>query len=249
MVLLRVSSESNRAACTIYTGFVVEIGEKWLWVTAAHVFEQIEDDREQFPDLQFQWKPWSSPKEVFRAVPLDSLTKTGIRIESNRKTKPALRSDEPEPNIDFGFIELDSYWRAMFLEMGVKPLPESSVAYGESDLYKASSVGAQFFVAGCPSESHSYDPVRNESTIKHAVEPLSMLRRTRMNGMIGRFRRTAEPKRTKSMVGFSGGPVLAKTGDRFFLVGVQFLQEEGHKVAQVVMTRTIFCGLREAALG
>src|SRR5687768_16024774 len=157
MVSLRVSSESNRAACYVYTGFILEFEETWLWVTAAHVLDLIEEEKKRFPDLHYQWSPWSSLKDQFVAVAYNSFEKIDIGKEIARGTKhKRSRSIPDSERIDVGLIELDSYWKGLLLNVGAKAIPGPDAGFEFEDFHSAAQQGWSCFVAGAPRESHSY---------------------------------------------------------------------------------------------
>jgi hypothetical protein len=240
MVSLRVSSPSKRVACNVYTGFVIELNGHWAWITAAHVFETVAEDKARFPDLKYQWKPWASQSNKWCAIPYDKFQKVDIGkdlVELSMAEGDSCEKTEVYKSVDLGYILIDGYWQAILTNLGVKPFPGRKAALTNEEFARVCEGGWCAFVAGCPQESHTYLASENASQIKHAVEPLTMLS---AQGLVFRLQRTAESKSAKSMKGFSGGPVVALAGEELYLIGVQYFQEEGHEIVRAVNTMPIF---------
>lgn len=125
-LILEIDHESGKTALAVYSGFVIEFKGEWLWMTAAHVLDEVDIliARNQIKRAVFQPAVDGESPVPFRLTLLQSLKVTAFKFDADEDPDGSIA--EYTARCDIGFIHLPSPFPEYLSERG-------TVAFTESD--------------------------------------------------------------------------------------------------------------------
>ena len=210
------------------SGFLVEVGDKWFWMTADHVLDGMEKLQDFKPDSVFEFLAPTDPTHGPIHFNYDrsahvSITRSFRRAQEERR---AQGNDSEHPlahlidGLDVGFIELSDYYRRHFLSFDAQPLTRDDLWNGSPEFFErlVKSEQVRFVVMGTPGSSLEIRDGQIKATALKVLDiwPNSILQPQMRFDAIWR-----EGLHQGSVAGMSGGPAYAVVDDKFYWFGVQ----------------------------
>lgn len=227
IVGLQVQDDGAKKCFGIFSGFVIEFRDAWLWVTAGHVLDEIELWRKSSHELIYAFVAASddvSPSRSFlvpfeRFKTLNFLDNARVAARRSPRSKWHRRMSE---QFDLAFVEIEPLYCAYLIERGVVPFRRLEYDVEETELEKAMQEGWTIVVAGFPCAGAEVTPSGRSIIAPFKVLPLCP-------GSVKFPRLILKPGWDQadfphSVKGVSGGPVCILTKSTPFLVGVQSAQ-------------------------
>lgn len=220
---VRESSAPN-ANFVVYAGFVVDVGERWLWFTAAHCLDEISE------------RAWDSAEYHFRTPNLG----TGVVFVRFRSrdvvnvrdiVSRCIQEESRRFDFDVAYVVLSPFDAAQLAAEGTVPLSwehvlerrNESVA-DEYALFAYGSPVEGYTASGFPIQSIRVELVDlDELSTANGGEPLDA---TPPRAVFKFSRSDAGIER--SIKGVSGGPLILASPDRFWLIGIVTAELRGN---------------------
>ncbi|MCH8273701.1 MAG: hypothetical protein IH851_02825 [Armatimonadetes bacterium] len=220
----------QRLVC--YSGFLVELANKWIWITAGHVIDELDAVLGQEPSPSFFFRVPTDPNgPVFfnytdaKHASFLAVSKIGMKL----RPRPARRVAEAWQYLakaDIGFAVLTTLYIDNLRAAGAVPFDKDQIRhYGEEEV-KGIDVGQLgVFLAGIPAESKEADLTADNPTISFKELPLHPASPDECEPPQCYF----EPQWTDDLhegdvKGMSGGPIVVLGLDKPLVVAVQSAQ-------------------------
>jgi hypothetical protein len=218
----------------VASGFVAEIRGHWLWVTAAHVLDELKVFVTK-GDSRWMLKPICDPSFNvihFNFLGAQKMTATAIAEELAKNVAP-----NPLPtqlasllDADIGFVVLEDIYVKALRSSGVIPFSEQQTfvdpCLTAEDLEDKQ---VQYYVAGVPANSWRVAPLGRDVDIDFKALPVVPV--TCESPVFEFEPQWPEGLHRGSIGGMSGGPIVSTGLERPYLVAVQSSQIiQGEKI-------------------
>lgn len=237
-LVLKIYQADQGSRYLTRSGFIVEVEGRWLWMTAGHVIDGIEDFLREDGEADFylNWPPdptWPIP---FVYADADRLSMSQL-VKHHRELMPDSHEHQADffnalEDADIGYLVLRPLYVKNLEAAGVVPLRWNQVrSPSDEDIASVDADGLQLFLFGIPESSWMNDRggVNPMATFKSLA--LRLPRDLDRDGP----HVLASPKlrfvpdfgpdlHIGSLVGMSGGPIMVLGGAEPLLIAVQSAQ-------------------------
>lgn len=201
----------------MYSGCILSIKNKWLFLTAGHILKDIEGYLNNKRIKLSNWRILDNfgPDPVSnKSIPFDFINCEKCYID--------------EGGLDFGIIILHDHYRRLLEANGIVPISE------DNWLYQSNIKFDRFCMLGLPTKFIKSAVVDTQNLwvdyaptvigIKNIHEVLSESKYPRLKGEID------EKCALDDIDGMSGGPILGFTKGRYWIIGIQSSWLESKKI-------------------
>lgn len=210
-----------------FSGFVVELDGHWMWVTAAHVLDEIEKIERIIGPCDYALKSASSPMR--EAIPFRFHNAERIDVpvlaETFLKSSKDLGPNGPDffkclRQLDISCLWLEELYSLNLAVNGVVPFKHHQIGYQDGALRARSfEFERQILLAGFPTSDFEFDDDGDLSLMVVKVLPIHP---TNTDEPTYEFEPLwNESLHFGSVCGMSGGPIVATGFGHPILIGVQ----------------------------
>lgn len=226
-LVARIPYPQGRIAWWLTSGFVVEVGSRWFWMTANHSLADLEELLRDHPDAALEFRPVADPEcreiafrydQELRCDPCGTAMATLEEIEMSDEQRMFFRQ---LISIDVGFMVLSDYYVNHLRAAQIMPLVALDVwDPSQVDWNSVMESGdLRFYIAGLPIASAHFDHQHHLQSLALKTLPIWPVSQDTPELV---FRPAWEDNLSdESLAGASGGPAFVVLNGDAKWFGVQ----------------------------